>query len=201
MTLGTLIAASLKRGLASLALVGGTSGLAAAADATPPPAPAVAVADPAANCPTCEAAAKSDCPTCHGGGTKGHGMSKVGGVFHGHRTEHVPFLCPGACFGYFQTKWNRWEDVCSHPYQGVGLTDAPRPVVPPLAPVGPVATPKVDPLPPPMPEPKKTPTTDTAPPPVVPPKVTPKVVPSTVIPAPVPAPTPLPAPIPPKFTP
>jgi len=23
-----------------------------------------------------------------------------------------PTICPGSCFGYFPTKWSRWEDVC-----------------------------------------------------------------------------------------
>lgn len=45
-----------------------------------------------------------------------------------------PSLCPGACFGYFQTQWHRWENVCPLPYQGIGVSDDPvrpsTPVVP-----------------------------------------------------------------------
>ena len=52
-----------------------------------------------------------------------------------HKTPYVTHLCPGACFGYFQTQWNRWEDVCPLPYQGVGLTDAPRPAPGAITPV------------------------------------------------------------------
>jgi len=35
-------------------------------------------------------------------------------------------LCPGACFGYFQTQWRKWDEVCPYPYLGQGVTDAPR---------------------------------------------------------------------------
>ena len=35
-------------------------------------------------------------------------------------------LCPGACFGYFQTQWRKWDEVCPYPYLGVGVSDAMR---------------------------------------------------------------------------
>lgn len=39
-------------------------------------------------------------------------------------------LCPGACFGYFQTQWRKWDEVCPYPYRGTGVSDAPKPPVP-----------------------------------------------------------------------
>ncbi|MBX9622246.1 MAG: hypothetical protein K2X82_00375 [Gemmataceae bacterium] len=61
----------------------------------------------------------SDCPTCLNGRF---------GIGFRHRPT-VPTLAPGACFGYFPTQWNRWEDVCPLPYAG-----APEPPPGPKAP-------------------------------------------------------------------
>lgn len=81
------------------------------------------------NCDKHFTRAGSDCPTCVNG-RFGIGWRK---------RPTVPTLAPGACFGYFPTQWNRWEDVCPLPYSG-----APEP------PPGPKAA-KTAPLPDPRP--------------------------------------------------
>ena len=80
-------------------------------------------------CATCNSAA-SACNSCGKVKKHCHGL-------HCHKscTPYVTTLCPGACFGYFQTQWHRWENVCPIPYQGVGLTDAPVRAAPPAVPV------------------------------------------------------------------
>jgi hypothetical protein len=78
---------------------------------------------PVAGCPTCAAASSSV------GGCKSCGTS----WFHHHdKGPYVVNLCPGACFGYFQTQWRKWDDVCPYPYQGIGVSDAPKPPSPVL---------------------------------------------------------------------
>lgn len=79
-------------------------------------------ADPAGGtCATCGASGPTvGCSTC-GKLLRGHAR-------FGHKNDG-PFqvnLCPGACFGYFQTQWRKWEDVCPYPYIGHGVTDSPR---------------------------------------------------------------------------
>lgn len=73
-------------------------------------------------CPSCAAAATGRCKAC------GHALA------HGHKNKgpYVTALCPGACFGYFQTQWRKWDEVCPLPYQGVGISDAPKPPSPHL---------------------------------------------------------------------
>ena len=88
----------------------GLSGLAAAADQ-----PVVVAGHSVAGCATCTTGT-APCSNAHKS------------LFHHHKAC-TPQLCPGACFGYFQTQWHKWENVCPLPYQGVGLTDAP--VIPP----------------------------------------------------------------------
>ena len=117
------------RALALAAILGGSSA-ATAADETPAPAPAVAA--PALGGP--------GCPTCNGGGpAAGHGSCGRLGcgtpLFGKKKAPYVVQLCPGACFGYFQTQWHKWEDVCPLPYQGVGQSDAPPPAPGYVAPV------------------------------------------------------------------
>ena len=125
---------SLARRLAVLAAALGTSGAAVAADVTPPPAPVAAMpvtVMPGPSCPTCNGGA----PAAHG---HGHGCGRLGcgvSLFHKNKAPYVVNLCPGACFGYFQTQWHRWEDVCPLPYQGVGQSDAPPPAPGYVAPV------------------------------------------------------------------
>ncbi|MCS6864656.1 MAG: hypothetical protein RMJ56_17650 [Gemmataceae bacterium] len=133
-----------------------SAGSTVAADVTPPPLPIAppSVSDPAwiadPGCPTCQhGLPKSRCASC--GPRLGHLTQK---------NKNAPYpvqLCPGACFGYFQTQWRRWEEVCPYPYQGVGVSDAPRRPGSPLPPPR-----SIDPPPQKMPEPKK-PGSDTPP--------------------------------------
>jgi hypothetical protein len=103
-----------------------------AADYPPIPPPvmgqpnASAVPVPASSCPTCGAAAghAAGCKSC----------STCGSSWY-HKKDKGPYvvnLCPGACFGYFQTQWRKWDDVCPYPYQGIGVSDAPKPPAPAL---------------------------------------------------------------------
>lgn len=100
-----------------------------AADQPAAPAPAAPSYAPAAEvCPTCAAGgaagATPGCTSCAQGSSRfGRKPCK----------PYVTHLCPGACFGYFQTQWHRWEDVCPIPYQGVGLNDSPPRPTPALA--------------------------------------------------------------------
>jgi hypothetical protein len=83
-------------------------------------------------CATCNSAS-SACDSC-----------KVKSLFHGFHKPCKPYqtkLCPGACFGYFQTQWHRWDNVCPIPYQGVGMSDTPRASRPGVSPA-PVTLPK-----------------------------------------------------------
>jgi hypothetical protein len=90
--------------------------------ATPPVAAAgapVSVRDPGcASCQTCEhGSARGSCNTC--------GKLLTGDRLH--KDKHAPYpvtLCPGACFGYFQTQWRKWDEVCPYPYLGIGVSDA-----------------------------------------------------------------------------
>jgi hypothetical protein len=98
-------------------------------------------------CATCNSAAAA-CDTC--------GKVRKSNLFH--KKSCIPYqtqLCPGACFGYFQTQWHRWENVCPIPYQGVGLTDSPARATPAVPQVPGVVVPKVGgsdgPLPKPLP--------------------------------------------------
>jgi hypothetical protein len=95
----------------------GYSGTASAADQPAIAAGPAMVGAPAAGCATCNAT-PANCNTC-GNANKS--------IFHRTKTctPYQTHLCPGQCFGYFQTQWHRWENVCPIPYQGVGLTDAP----------------------------------------------------------------------------
>jgi hypothetical protein len=128
------------RAVLLVAVLGGARA-ATAADETPPPR---VIAGPAAmpgpGCPTCEGGAPA------AGGGKACGRLGCGpGLFARHKAPYVVQLCPGACFGYFQTQWHRWEDVCPLPYQGIGLSDAPRPspgYIPPGSPPGMLPEPK-----------------------------------------------------------
>lgn len=85
-------------------------------------------------CPTC--------PTPSAGCATGH--CRPGLLGHAHKGPYQTYLCPGACFGYFQTQWHKWDEVCPLPYQGLGVTDAPKP-----------PTAAVTPPPKPLPDPKK----------------------------------------------
>ncbi len=82
------------------------------------------------------------CATCNGAAAACDSCSKVRKSLFHHKTctPYQTTLCPGACFGYFQTQWHRWENVCPIPYQGVGHTDTPLRSAPPVA--APVVAPK-----------------------------------------------------------
>jgi hypothetical protein len=134
---------TLRRGLPALAL-GLVLARTAAGDgpAVPHPGPGPGPALPAAG-PACQNCDKhftrggSDCPTCVNGRF---------GIGFRHRPT-VPSLAPGACFGFFPTQWNRWQDVCPIPYPGVGVEEP-----------GPTSTAKKA-------DPKKGPKAEIAPPP------------------------------------
>lgn len=71
-------------------------------------------------CETCQhGAAKGSCTTC-----------KPPLLFPNKYKPYQVNLCPGACFGYFQTQWRKWDEACPYPYTGQGVSDAPRPPVP-----------------------------------------------------------------------
>jgi hypothetical protein len=131
MSLGTLARRLSARAL-GLVVVLGPGGSALASDVAPAPLPAApAVVGHAAPCPTC-APPPATCASCTGPKT-GHAL--LGRIGHRNKAPYETYLCPGACFGYFQTRWSRWEDVCPLPYQGTGLSDAPPPhpgYVPPV---------------------------------------------------------------------
>lgn len=122
MTLGSMLRLfSLPVAVAITAI--GFSGLAVAADqpgAAPLGAAPTMLAGPGsvggAGCATC-GTASAGCNTCNAHKS----------LLHHHKTctPYQTTLCPGACFGYFQTQWHRWENVCPIPYQGAGLSDAP----------------------------------------------------------------------------
>jgi|SRR5579883_314317 len=136
-----------------------------AADITTPT-PVVAGAAPLtvgdAGCATCQSCqhglASGSCPTC--------GKLITGARLHKSNKKPYPVnLCPGACFGYFQTQWRKWDEVCPYPYLGMGpnpnLNLAPDGMMPP----GGLAPPR--PLDQKMPDPKKV-GSDVPPIPVVP---------------------------------
>ncbi len=82
------------------------------------------------SCPSCGggsfSSGSSGCKSCQGG-------SCGGSWFKPHdKGPFVVNLCPGSCFGYFQTQWRRWDEVCPYPYQGIGVSDAPKPPAPAL---------------------------------------------------------------------
>lgn len=115
---------------AVVGLAGGYMGLATAADEPVVVAPAAPVADV---CPTCTAGAGG--APCNLGGCKTCNTCSP-------KKPVVGQLRAGACYGYFQTQWHRWEDVCPIPYQGVGQNDTPRQA--PVPPAIPFSTPRSD---------------------------------------------------------
>jgi hypothetical protein len=105
-----------------------------------------------------------------------------------------PSLIPGSCYGHFQTKWRRWEDVCP----GSGAGDAPCAAVfpgavayPQPAPIG-AYQPGMAPAQPGMVVPAPLPNPGNPGTPVLPP---PTPLPGgTALPAPIPMPLPIPEP-------
>jgi hypothetical protein len=149
--------------IASLGVVGSVR----AGDPLPVAAPAGPFAAPAV----------VGCSNCPGGFLRNHQLNTR------HRQPHVTQLAPGACFGYFQTQWHRWDDVCPIPYQGI--TPLPAPAAPPTIPIVP-----------PMPMDAKGKGSDAPPP--QPSKSSKVVLPPAAAPVKsAPAPLPIPAPLPP----
>ena len=135
---------------AAVAAFAWTGASAPAADVTPPPPPVVAPGavsvGGAPGCETCQHGVAGGCATC----------GKLGGLMHKdwlHKNKgpYPVTLCPGSCFGYFQTQWRKWDDACPYPYLGIGVGDAPRTMTPPGT-----GLPQPRPIDPKMPEPKKT---------------------------------------------
>ncbi|QJW93354.1 hypothetical protein [Frigoriglobus tundricola] len=92
----------------------------AAGAAYPGAAPVSVSADPV-GCATCQhGATKSSCATCSKSLILGNHANRTKGMYQVN-------LAPGACFGYFQTQWRKWDEVCPYPYLGTGVNDAPRP--------------------------------------------------------------------------
>jgi hypothetical protein len=91
---------------------------------------------PVVGCATCGSAGGlaggKSCPTCGSSWFRKHDKG-----------PYVVNLCPGACFGYFQTQWRKWDDVCPYPYQGIGVSDAPKPVAPVLPGINKTTTPTI----------------------------------------------------------
>jgi hypothetical protein len=91
-----------------------------------PPGP-IMYSAPTPGCTTCGAATQpgsTSCKSCQSCGSSW--------LHHHDKGPYVVNLCPGACFGYFQTQWRKWDDVCPYPYQGIGVSDAPKPPAPVL---------------------------------------------------------------------
>lgn len=67
----------------------------------------------APGCATCEhGSPAADCTSC--------GRKLLPGRLCNKTPHASASLCPGACFGYFQTQWRKWDDVCPYPYLGIG---------------------------------------------------------------------------------
>lgn len=135
-----------RRLVAAGVLAVGLAPAASAADTPAPAAPPLPAPAPVAAMPHYQ----PSCPTCNGGDVAGVcstcGKAGWGGrLLGGHKAKPIrqPFLCPNACFGYFQTQWTPWCEACPIPYAGHGASDAPppkAPAAPPLpggAPAGP----------------------------------------------------------------
>lgn len=118
--------------VAALAWSGAT---ASAADVTPPPVTRAApvYADPVtvgAGCPTGGCSTAAGCESCQHGAIRAK-CDVCGKLLGSHlkKDKKAPYpvtLCPGACFGYFQTQWRKWDEVCPYPYTGTGVSDAAR---------------------------------------------------------------------------
>ena len=116
-------------------------------------APVSVGADPA-GCATCQhGVAGGSCATCSKSLIKGNHANRTKGMYQVN-------LCPGACFGYFQTQWRKWDEACPYPYLGYGVNDAARPPAGVLNPKAPGSGSELNPPrvidPKGAPEPKKT---------------------------------------------
>ena len=105
---------------AVIALSSATSLLAADNQIALPPGP-LAYSAPAPGCPTCGAAAQAGSTGCKSVPE----LVAVRGFTTTTKDHTLLISVPGACFGYFQTQWRKWDDVCPYPCQGIGVSDAP----------------------------------------------------------------------------
>ena len=91
---------------ATAAALASAGASASAADVYAPPVAPGAVAPAMPACESCQhGAPKGNCSTC-------------GNKLLGNHRDKGPYpvtLCPGACFGYFQTQWRKWDEVCPYP--------------------------------------------------------------------------------------
>jgi hypothetical protein len=133
-------------GIMGSAALAWTGALVRAADVTPPPPTSpvpVSVGEPglpgAPGCASCQGGGGAGCATCKHGLAKSKcpqcGKLNVGNLLRRTPNPYPVSLCPGACFGYFQTQWRKWEEVCPYPYLGMGPSQSrpgdlphPRPV-------------------------------------------------------------------------
>ena len=101
---------------------------------TPMPAPmtsafgtAAQVSVGAPGCATCEhGVPAAGCTSC--------GRKLLSGQLLHKNTHASASLCPGACFGYFQTQWRKWDEVCPYPYSGTGTGNNSAPPTGPFFP-------------------------------------------------------------------
>ena len=128
MSIRSFLARWTTRAAAVAALVCGGPA-APAADVTVPPKAVVGAAPVTVGEPGC-----ASCQSGQQGATLGTcskcNKSLILGAMHSHKNSKAPYpvtLCPGACFGYFQTQWRKWDDACPYPYLGTGVSDSPRP--------------------------------------------------------------------------
>jgi hypothetical protein len=132
----------------------------AAAQAPPEPAPAIVEGHHLLD----RGHASCNSPHCD----RCRSVQEINNAFWYKRRLPQPMILPGSCFGYFQTRWTAWKDVCPEsncaapagvsappatPDEPTKLTPAveemtpPRPAVPPADPV-PAPAPAPVPLPP-----------------------------------------------------
>lgn len=64
-----------------------------------------------------------------------------------------PTLNPGTCYGFYPTKWRRWEEACPKGAAGCGTNANANSVAEPMPMLHPVAPPQSTPIPAPMPIP------------------------------------------------
>jgi hypothetical protein len=94
-----------------------------------------AAQQPSAACPP-------DARTC---GPTARGVNAWMQKHHDKKFYH-PTICPGSCFGYFQTNWTAWEQACPNwcgdqaPVAGPAVVTTPAPAV--QVPVAPASAPK-----------------------------------------------------------
>jgi hypothetical protein len=118
---------------AAVVLALGAARVARAADVPPPYscAPAALAAGPCASQGCTNTGLTRFTASCRGVNSACANSSCETSRFPMHKKEpYVVNLCPGGCFGHFQTQWRKWDEVC--PVQGV--VEVMPPPIPPLPP-------------------------------------------------------------------